>query len=68
MDEARRLRDDIEKLRWLIDRALDQHADRLTIQACAELLRDRQEQLRAITAVPVDGAVSNLDTSRKRRL
>ena len=58
MDEARRLREDIEELRWLIDAALDRDADRLTIQACAELLRERQEQLRAITAVPVDGAVS----------
>ena len=66
MDEARRLREDIEELRWLIDGALDRHADRVTIQACAELLWERQEQLRALTAVPVDGAVSAIGVSRKR--
>jgi hypothetical protein len=68
MDEADHLREDIEELRFLIDSALDRDADRITIQACAELLRERLEQLRAITAAPVEGAVSTLDLSQKRWL
>jgi len=69
MDEAGRLREDIAELQWLIDGAFDPDADRVAIQACAEMLRERQERLRAITAPLADGAVSGaLDTSRKRWL
>ena len=48
MDVAAQLRAEIAELRHLIDVSLDRDADPLTLQACAELLQERQERLRAL--------------------
>ena len=44
-EEAEQLRDDIEIVRVMIDAALDHGLDHRLLDACASVLRDRQERL-----------------------
>jgi len=48
MDDVHALREDIAELRSIIDSVLDRHGDRALLEACVDVLRDRQERLDAL--------------------
>lgn len=52
-DEAGQIRDDIVRLRALLDTALDAHRDDAIFRACAQILTERKERLEELERFPL---------------